>query len=518
MKKLLLPALLVAMAYSSSAQAFFQGLKASPDSLRKHVYDLASDSLKGRKTGSIGQRVAATYIADKFREAGLSPINPGSAEPFFQSFELYSSPFDFRNASVKIKDSSRKIYFFSDIMPLSGDSIGNTSIIPYFGSVENRESDSACYAPVVAAKSIDEGLNRIIQTCNARQEEVKGTFLLVLPTNEVTELNRSRFAFASPLMQKTSRSGDTLFYTSTSNPILPNQNSYYSKVLPFLARHPKVDILLTDEILLKKLFAKEALKEYPHVKGTLVGKALEISGSLPADRLTKVQTENVVGVFGGANKKDEAVVVCAHYDHIGTAISHTKFADNMADSIFNGADDNASGTAAVLEIARLLQLAKSTGHVPNRSIILVAFTGEEIGLYGSYYMINNPIIPLKKTAAVVNIDMIGRSNQSHFDSDMYVYPIILGNFDSSPEQHLKQSAQMAKIGISDPISERELDLWTHGSDHDMFVKAGIPSIVITTGEHADYHTPADEASIINYPRMERITNFIFYSLWKLANQ
>ncbi len=77
---------------------------------------------------------------------------------------------------------------------------------------------------------------------------------------------------------------------------------------------------------------------------------------------------------------------------------------------------------------------------------------------------------------------------------------------------------MAKIGISDPISERELDLWTHGSDHDMFVKAGIPSIVITTGEHADYRTPADEASIINYPRMERITNFIFYSLWKLANQ
>lgn len=513
MKKFLYSILLVSIASASSAQDFLPAVRASSDSLKKYVYILASDSLKGRKTGSQGQEIAAAFIAGKFKEAGLTPISTSSANPYYQPFALYSAPIGFKEAAISIKGSSKKVYLFSDIMLLSGNGIANTSITPYFGAIDSQ-SDSTCYTPVLAAKSIDDGLSKI-NRAYTESKDSKGTFLLVLPSDKVVEFNRSRFAFSASLMQKTNQDGDTVFYTPINDPVLAKENVYYHKVLPFLAKHPSISILLTDEIFLKKLFSKDDLEGYPQVKKASVGKTLVISGSCPADRLKKIQTENVVGIFEGTKKKNEAIIVCAHYDHIGTL---EKDSNAKGDSICNGADDNASGTSAILEVARLLESAKSKGYLPNRTIILVTFTGEELGLLGSDFMVNNPIFPLSKTVAVVNLDMIGRSNETHFDSDMYVYPLTLGNSSSKFGQCLNQSAKIAKLNINNPISERELELWTHGSDHDNFVKAGIPAIVITTGEHADYHTPADEASKINYPRLERITNFTFYTVWKLANQ
>lgn len=513
MKKLLYSILLVSIANVSSAQDFLPAFRASSDSLKKYVYFLASDSLKGRKTGSQGQEIAADFIAGKFKEAGLTPVSTSSANPYYQSFALYSAPIGFKDVTISIKGSSKKIYLFSDIMLLSGNGIANTSITPYFGAI-GSQSDSTCYTPVLAAESIDDGLSKIGRAYT-ESKDAKEAFLLVLPSEKVVEFNRSRFVFSASLMQKTNQERDTVFYTPINNPVLAKENIYYQKVLPFLAKHPNINILLTDEIFLKKLFSKNDLEGYPQVKKASVGKPLVISGSYAADKLKKIQTENVVGVFEGTKKKNEAIIVCAHYDHIGTI---EKDSNAKRDSICNGADDNASGTSAILEVARLLESAKSKGYLPNRTIILVAFTGEELGLFGSYFMVNNPIVPLSKTVAVVNLDMIGRSNETHFDSDMYVYPLTLGNSSSRFEQCLSQSAKIAKLNINNPISERELELWTHGSDHDSFVKAGIPAIVLTTGEHADYHTPADEASKINYPRLERITNFTFYTVWKLANQ
>jgi Predicted aminopeptidases len=512
MKKLFYLFLFVSLACSSSAQDFIQTFRASSDSLKKYVYFLASDSLKGRKTGSQGQEIAATFIAGKFKEAGLSPISTSSANPYFQSFTLYSAPINIKDVTIKIKGLAKKVYMFNDVTILSGNGLANTSITPYFGSI-GSQTDSTLYTPVITANSIDDGLNKINRAYTGK-EGAKETFLLALPSEKVVELNRSRFVFSAPLMQKTNHEGDTIFYTPSINPVLPKENIYYQEILPFLAQHPNINILLADEIFLKKLFSKDALEGYPHVKKTSVGKTLEINGSYAADKLKKIQTENVVGILKGTKKRNEAIILCAHYDHIGTLEKNSKA---NGDSICNGADDNASGTSAILEVARLLELAKSKGYLPNRTIILAAFTGEELGLYGSTFMVNNPIFPLNKTVAVVNLDMVGRSNESHFDSDMYVYPLTLGNSNSSFEPCLNQCARMAKIDISDPISEREQELWTHGSDHDSFVSVGIPAIVFTTGEHADYHTPADEASKINYPRMERITNLVFYTIWKLAN-
>lgn len=421
MKKLLFLVLSTFIAYYSSAQDFLQSLKASPDSLKKYVYFLASDSLKGRKTGSDGQKIAASYIANKFKESGLSPISTDSANAYFQSFALYSAPIEYRNVNISLKESHKKVHFYSDIMLLSGSGIANTSLTPYFGPID-WASDSTCYTPVIAAKSIEDGLKKLAHAYD-EAKGIKTTFILILSSDKVVEFNRSRFVFSAPLMQKVDQDGDTVFYTPSINPVRAKDNLYYKAVLPFLTKYPRISILLTDEIFLKKLFSKDALNGYPDIKTPSKGKTLEIEGSYAAERFGKISTENVVGIFNGTQKKDEAIIVCAHYDHIGTKSKPETDNEGKEDSIFNGADDNASGTSAILEVARLLELAKNNGFHPKRTIILVAFTGEELGLYGSDFMVNNPIIPLNKTVAVVNLDMIGRSNESHFDSDMYAYAL-----------------------------------------------------------------------------------------------
>ncbi len=514
MKKLLCSILLISSVYGSTAQDFLQSFKASSDSLKRHVYFLASDSLQGRKAGSNGQKIAASYIATRFKSLGLSTISPNTQTPYYQTFNLYSAPIGSQNATITIKGSSTKLNPFADIMFLSGVSIANTQITPYFGKTSPTDSN-ACFAPVITAESVTDGLTKIAELGG---KEVKGSFFVVVPTTQYVDFANGRFAFLMPLMQSTNNAGDTSFYGMYSRPYLAKENTYYTKVIPFLQKHPNVSILLCDDHFLKKMFSKEVMEEYPRVANQAVGKYVEVKGTYLADAMRKVSTENVVGIFEGTSKKDEAIIVCAHYDHIGITASMGRGEVDKADSINNGADDNASGTAAVLEIARLLTLAKSQGHAPSRTIIVTTFTAEELGLYGSTYMCSHPVFPLAKTVAVVNLDMVGRTNETHTDSEMYAYALTLGKSTGNLTKPLSQSAKLADIDITSPISERERDLWTSGSDHASFVKRGIPSIVMTTGEHADYHTPADEANRISYPRLTRIATFAFYTVWKLANQ
>lgn len=514
MKKLICSILLISSAYCSTAQDFLQSFKASSDSLKRHVYLLASDSLQGRKAGSNGQKMAASYIATRFKSLGLSTINPNTQTPYYQTFNLYNAPIGSQNATITIKGSSTRLNPFADVMFLSGCKLTDTQITPYFGR-RDRTDSSAYFAPVITAESVDDGLAKIVELGG---EEVKGSFFVVVPTAKYVDFANKRFAFMMPLMQSTNDAGDTAFYGMYSRPILAKENTYYTKVIPFLKEHPNVSIMLCDAQLLKKMFDKEVMEGYPQATKDAVGKYLEIKGTCLADAMRKMSTENVVGIFEGTSKKDEAIIVCAHYDHIGINTIMGRGEVDKADSINNGADDNASGTAAVLEIARLLTLAKSQGHAPSRTIIVTTFTAEELGLYGSTYMCSHPVFPLGKTVAVVNLDMVGRTNETHTDSEMYAYALTLGKSTSTLTKPLRQSAKLADIDITSPISDRELNLWTSGSDHANFVKRGIPSIVVTTGEHADYHTPADEADRINYPRLTRIATFAFYTVWKLANQ
>lgn len=512
MKKYLTLILLISLFYSSNAQENLPTCKASVDSLKKHLYYLASDKLEGRQTGTKGQREAAEYIDKHFKDWGLKPIEEDGKKTFYQSFSIIRFPIrciNETNIRLRIEGALKGIKFPSDdFIILSRNGFGNTTIIPYLGDSAKHPSNSN-HAPVIFCNTIDQGL--AIVGRRSKKQNSKYTFL-VLPTNVLKEFSKDRFqVFASTIIlpkHKKETELNTAF----------NGSYYFNTVLPFLKSHPDQNIILIDKPFYKKIF-KSNISEKTSVSARItIGKQIEMTGFYLPDSAKRTSTENVVGIIEGTSKRDEAIIVCAHYDHLGIRAQNKTNANSKPDSIFNGADDNASGTSAVLEIARLLTLAKERGLQPKRTIIVAAFTAEEIGLIGSRHMVKNPIFPMNKIKMVVNLDMVGRTDKSHTDTSMYVYPLLVGSKDSTITHSFNQNAILANIGINSKMSDFDQSLCANGSDHASFVKKGIPAIMVTTGMHSDYHKPTDEANKINFPRLARITNFTFYTVWKLANQ
>lgn len=222
-----------------------------------------------------------------------------------------------------------------------------------------------------------------------------------------------------------------------------------------------------------------------------------------------VRGENVLGFIEGTDLKDEILIITAHYDHLGMHNGE----------IFNGADDDASGTSAALEIAQAFMEAKKVGKGPRRSVLIMPVSGEEKGLLGSKYYTDNPIYPLKNTIANLNIDMIGRIDEFHENGD-YVY--LIGSNKLSTELHQiseKVNKDHFNIELNYTFnSEDDPNRYYYRSDHYNFAKNNIPVIFYFNGIHEDYHQPTDTAEKINYEKVEKISRLIFLTAWELANR
>lgn len=218
-------------------------------------------------------------------------------------------------------------------------------------------------------------------------------------------------------------------------------------------------------------------------------------------------SENIWAYIEGTDKKEEVLVVTAHYDHIGYK-NH---------EVYNGADDNASGTSALLEIAEALAIASKKGYKPRRSILFLHLTAEEYGLHGSKYYVNNPILPLDKTIANVNIDMIGRNAYGMENNNHYVY--VIGSDKLSTDLHnLSEKANYLNLKLDYTFnSESDPNQYYYRSDHYNFALKQIPSIFYFGGEHQDYHQTTDTADKINYPLLAKRSQLIFSLVWLLAN-
>ena len=223
----------------------------------------------------------------------------------------------------------------------------------------------------------------------------------------------------------------------------------------------------------------------------------------------KIKGENVLGYIEGSDLKEELIVITAHYDHLG---KH----DSL---IFNGADDDASGVAGAMEIAEAFMIAKKEGFGPRRSILIMPVSGEEKGLLGSKYYTDNPIYPLEKTIANLNIDMIGRLDDWH-DNGNYVY--LIGSDRLSLELHnINEEINSKYIGLDLDYrfnDEDDPNRYYYRSDHYNFAKNNIPVIFYFNGTHEDYHEPSDTADKINYKLLEKRTKLIFHTAWELANR
>ncbi len=223
-------------------------------------------------------------------------------------------------------------------------------------------------------------------------------------------------------------------------------------------------------------------------------------------------SENVVAYIKGSEKPDELIIISAHLDHIGIS----KNGD-----INNGADDDGSGTVAILEIAEAFKTAAKNGHGPKRSILFLHVTGEEIGLFGSrYYTDVDPIFPLKNTVADLNIDMIGRIDPKHEDNRNYLY--LIGSDKLSKELHnISEAINKQYFNMEFDYTyndDNDPNRFYYRSDHYNFAKNNIPIIFYFNGTHADYHKPTDTPDKIEYDLLETRSRLIFHTAWELANR
>lgn len=223
-----------------------------------------------------------------------------------------------------------------------------------------------------------------------------------------------------------------------------------------------------------------------------------------------VKGENIIGFIEGSDLKDEIVVITAHYDHLGVK------EDTL---IYNGADDNGSGTSAIMEIAQAFMLAKKEGNGPRRSVLIMPVSGEEKGLLGSKYYTDNPIYPLENTIANLNVDMIGRIDQNHDNPD-YVY--LIGSDRLSSELHQISediNKQYFNLELDYTFNaEDDPNRYYYRSDHYNFAKNNIPVIFYFNGIHEDYHKPTDTVEKINFEKIQKISRYIFLTAWELANR
>jgi hypothetical protein len=472
-------------AQNQAAQKY-AGLISESD-LKENLTILSSDALEGRETGTRGQRMAAAFISAYFEDLGLTaPVN-GS---YFQPVELFKS----EPGEIYVKVGETKFMNFDNIAYSgSADSEGETSLPVLF-----------------AGKGRPEDLEQV---------DVKDKAALIMLTAEDNFRGT-----VSKVREKGARLVLVFNGSSAESKKFINQFKMFAGGGRLSAKRPEKAsnagmFILTPEIA-TQLMPKSSVEKFTKAinenskKGAL--KKMK-PGSITFKTTMTVKTlntSNVLGYLEGSDKKDELVIVTAHYDHIG------KSRAGQGDIINNGADDDGSGTVSVLQMAKAFAQAKKDGNGPRRSMLFMTVTGEEQGLLGSSYYSENPVFPLDKTVVDLNIDMVGRRDAQHKDSAPYVY--VIGSDKLSTELHqLSESVNKSTENlIFDYVynDENHPDRLYYRSDHWNFAKKNIPIIFYFDGIHEDYHKPSDEVEKIEFDLLAKRARLVFYTAWEIANR
>ncbi len=496
------------MGCSSEEVVIDAGLsKISSESIFENIAFLASDSLKGRNTPSAELDIAAEFIAERFKQYGLKPIN-GS---YFQRVEF-----------VKI-DLGDENYF---VLSKNGESISfeiGSDFVPYnFGEGEiEGEIVFAGYGITAKEYGYDdyEGI------------DVKGKIVIVLrdepqendSTSIFNGIHPTRYSFPRYKVQNAFEHGaiGVIILPDPLNHLILKPRGYaWPKIFKNLPRtslpiqlsylrREFIPAIEAGEKFIKEVFGDvQVLRDIQKaIDENLKPKSFKIENAKVKIKISfvkeNVYANNVVGFIEGsdAKLKDEVIIVGAHYDHIGY-FSPSALGLAQEDSIYNGADDNASGTVGIMEVAKAFGLSRNK---PNRSILFIAFCGEEKGLLGSRYYVDNPIFPIEKTVAMVNLDMIGRNS---IDS------LILIGWSYSEDMKRLAEEENKVIGFKFSY-DGEKDF--PRSDQANFARKGVPVIFFHSGEHEDYHKVSDEVNKINISKIEKVAKLCYRVVYRLAN-
>jgi hypothetical protein len=478
-------AILLSQAFAQLSPAVAYGDQISEPLLRENLTILASDAMEGRYTGKRGQKMAAAFISAHFEELNLVPPVNGS---YYQPFEMYAvAP---GNSYVKAGDLTFTSY---DGIAYPGGLESDQEIsLPLVFIGKGQKEDLTGIDINGKAVLVLSGIDEVQPAVDAIRE--KGSTAIFLVSTDTAnfrtarakiqrEGRRARLSFQKPEIGK---GNDATFYINQT--VAEKLMGTTMKKLSEAAADPK----------------KNKLKK---IKQGRVSYKTDME-------VRTVKTENVLGYLEGTDKKDELIVITAHYDH------HGKRPTGEGDVVMNGADDDGSGTVAVMELARIFTKAAFEGHRPRRSMLFMTVTAEEIGLWGSKYYTSNPVYPLANTIVNLNIDMIGRSDAQHKDSADYVY--VIGADKLSKELHNlneEQNRMHTKLRFDYIYNdETHPDRLYYRSDHWNFAQKNIPIIFYFDGIHEDYHKVTDEVDRINFPLLRKRTQIVFYTAWEIANR
>ncbi len=481
--------------------------------LKSYLSFIASDEMEGRDTPSRGLDTTAKFIAMNLGRWGFKPM--GDDGTFFQTIMLRRDVLDATQTSAKI--NGQEFRMGEDFLPsavsatLSGPFVfaGSGWVIKGKNLDSYQGIDVKDKIIVVVGQGIPRGITRndlagrqgvdwIGPTTYAQQHGAKGV-LIIPDANALLSWDQMRARTAPPR-------------------IIPEKFMVQSN-------SPQVPAILMSIKMAKALFEGEKVDAVALANGQEIApfdlntnKNVSITVAVKTER---PKTQNVVAVWEGGDPvlKSEYVALGAHYDHIGIC------APAGPDSICNGADDDGSGTTALLSIAEAVSHAKQR---PKRSILFVWHCGEEKGLWGSRYFTEYPTVPLDKVVTQLNIDMIGRTKKeddtnprdANLSGPNTVY-VIGSKMMSTELGELSESVNKSFLNLTldyrydDPADPNR---FFYRSDHYNYARKGIPIIFYFDGVHQDYHQPGDEAQKIDYDKMEKIARTVYMTLWEIASR
>jgi len=516
---------LLSFLFSASAQkAQTQKSDGSEKNLRTHVEYLASQKLEGRRTGETGATFAAGYIANMFAnyklKTGFNSIANGKTNanfmqtfPFVTGVEMAETGNTF-NLDLTKADGQKLTFTdkpaFKPVAFSPNAAIGNTEVVFVGYGIASDELKYDDY----------KNLN------------INGRIVVAFDGNPENDSPHSRFArfnqHAKALIAKEKGAIGLLLISREAKleddrlAQLNYDQTLGEAALPTIvvSRKTGADILGTDEARLKSEEENLIVLTKSAIGGTSSNKPLN-SRAVANFKINLIKKQadayNIVGILEGtdATLKNEAIIIGAHYDHLGRGGSGSLAANSK--DIHYGADDNASGVSAMLELARQFSKEKKN----KRTIIFIAFGGEEEGLLGSKFYVNNPAFPINKTVAMINLDMVGRLKDEK---------LTIGGIGTASEwkslmenKNLQQINALSLVKLTNVPESKEsitntkfnppfqLSLNEDGfgpSDHSSFYGKQIPVLFFFTGTHTDYHKPTDTAEKINYQGLSKITNYV----------
>lgn len=536
MKRVLLCLLaLPAVAAAQTTAPEFESIRAAD--LRADLFFLASDAMDGRLTGTPGNQVAAEFVKARFQRLGLQPAGPNGS--FFQPYSLYTTTLGAGNA-IELEDGtgeSMQLTVGSDFYPLniSGSGSARGPVVfagfgiaspqyghdDYGGDVNGKvvlildhepgENDPSSPFDGLVTSEASRDIRKVLA---AQERGAAGVLFVTDLHNHLPAIDGGRGGGGG---------GGRTYWPDTPRRI----ERYLLATWVDRIHIPvgRISVARAEALVAGTGNTLEVLSRGADRVGRNAVLALpgtEATLTTSVDRHT-VADRNVVALIEGADPvlRDEWIIICAHYDHDG--------ADG--ERIFNGADDDGSGTVSLLEIAEAYARAHQRGLRPKRTILFAAWNSEERGLLGAWAYTEQPLHPLAQTVAVLNMDMVGRNEEVPADggrrfrglevqtAESNRNAVNLMGYTYSPDLHaaIERANMTTGLELKARYDNNASNLLRR-SDQWPFLQNGVPAMFFHTGLHPDYHTEFDRPEKINYQKMEKIARVVYQTSWALANQ